>query len=40
MTQTVIYMRHGEYDRMAATKKPGSLTPYGEETSKTPIVRL
>ena len=35
MTQTVIYMRHGEYDRMAATKKPGSLTPYGEETSKT-----
>ena len=35
MKQTVIYMRHGEYDRMAQTKKPGSLTPYGEETSKT-----
>jgi len=34
MKQTVIYMRHGEYDRMAETKKPGSLTPYGEETSK------
>jgi len=34
MKQTVIYMRHGEYDRMAQTKKPGSLTPYGEETSK------
>jgi phosphohistidine phosphatase SixA len=27
-------MRHGEYDRMATTKKPGSLTPYGEETSR------
>lgn len=34
MKQTVIYMRHGEYDRMAETKKPGSLTEYGEETSK------
>ncbi len=34
MKQIVIYMRHGEYDRMAETKKPGSLTEYGEDTSK------